>query len=190
MCLTEVRRNQAWISSALRKLVQESGQIFAQWVFVQLAWLNVKTNRALGLRRRSEKKIARVGVFPEKVSLALHFSSLVDMFSQTEGVDCLSPSRSTCFPRPASVVNAHEYTSLPLKKPASFFQEEEKALVFRDITLKLPSSGKVLIDSVTGRATAGRVLALMGPSGGYERASVRKYMLQNVYILLRMKLAV
>ncbi|CAN0453852.1 unnamed protein product, partial [Scytosiphon promiscuus] len=38
-------------------------------------------------------------------------------------------------------------------------------LVFRDITLKLPSTDRVLIDSVTGKATAGRVLALMGPSG-------------------------
>jgi len=48
-------------------------------------------------------------------------------------------------------------------------QDKEKALVFRDITLKLPSSGKVpgkvLIENVTGKATAGRVLALMGPSG-------------------------
>ncbi|CAM9511546.1 unnamed protein product, partial [Ectocarpus sp. 12 AP-2014] len=42
---------------------------------------------------------------------------------------------------------------------------QEKALVFRDITLKLRSKEKILIDSVTGKATAGRVLALMGPSG-------------------------
>eukprot|EP00752_Nemacystus_decipiens_P016241 g14521.t1 len=42
---------------------------------------------------------------------------------------------------------------------------EEKALVFRDICLKLPPSGKMLIEAVTGKATAGRVLALMGPSG-------------------------
>lgn len=37
--------------------------------------------------------------------------------------------------------------------------------MFQDIELKLPSSGKVLVNKVTGKATAGRVLALMGPSG-------------------------
>lgn len=42
---------------------------------------------------------------------------------------------------------------------------QEKALVFSEITLQLPSKGKTLIESVTGKATAGRVLALMGPSG-------------------------
>eukprot|EP00903_Cladosiphon_okamuranus_P008855 g8479.t1 len=42
---------------------------------------------------------------------------------------------------------------------------QEKALVFRDISLKLPSSGKMLIETVTAKATGGRVLALMGPSG-------------------------
>lgn len=37
--------------------------------------------------------------------------------------------------------------------------------MFRDIELTLPGTGKVLIDKVTGTAKAGRVLALMGPSG-------------------------
>lgn len=41
----------------------------------------------------------------------------------------------------------------------------QKAFVFRDIELTLPATGKVLIDKVTGIANAGRVLALMGPSG-------------------------
>ncbi|CAN0102424.1 unnamed protein product [Pylaiella littoralis] len=42
---------------------------------------------------------------------------------------------------------------------------QEKALKFSEITLKLAQSGKVLLDSVTAKATGGRVLALMGPSG-------------------------
>lgn len=41
----------------------------------------------------------------------------------------------------------------------------QKSFVFRDIELTLPRTGKVLIDKVTGTAKAGRVLALMGPSG-------------------------
>ena len=46
----------------------------------------------------------------------------------------------------------------------------QKAFVFRDIELSLPSTGKVLIDKVTGVANAGRVLALMGPSGVCDMA--------------------
>lgn len=45
----------------------------------------------------------------------------------------------------------------------------QKGLVFQDIELKLPSSGKVLLNKVTGKATAGRVLALMGPSGERDK---------------------
>ncbi|CAM9559455.1 unnamed protein product [Discosporangium mesarthrocarpum] len=38
-------------------------------------------------------------------------------------------------------------------------------LVFQDVTVRLPKGGKVLIDSVSGMARSGHVLALMGPSG-------------------------
>lgn len=50
-------------------------------------------------------------------------------------------------------------------KLANVCFDVQVALVFRDVELKLRKNGKVLIDKVTGKATAGRVLALMGPSG-------------------------
>ncbi len=51
------------------------------------------------------------------------------------------------------------------KKQSSFTPRDKFYLTFSDVLVTLPKTGKVLIDHVTGYATSGRVLALMGPSG-------------------------
>lgn len=59
-------------------------------------------------------------------------------------------------------------------------------LMFEDVTVTLPPSrypsptpGKVLIDGVSGHATSGRVLALMGPSGARVFTAVLLLQLQT-----------
>ncbi len=51
------------------------------------------------------------------------------------------------------------------ERESSFTHRNKFYLRFSEVLVTLPKTGKVLIDNVTGYATSGRVLALMGPSG-------------------------
>lgn len=59
----------------------------------------------------------------------------------------------------------HDSTSRPASTSGVQMQQKTASLVWKNLTLKLKNTNKVLVDNVSGSVETGRVLALMGPSG-------------------------
>jgi len=75
----------------------------------------------------------------------------------------VAPS-STDSTAPVASLGAN-YISEAAALTAALTAQRVKKVVWKDLTLTLPDSGQVLVDHLKGYATAGRVLAIMGPSG-------------------------